>query len=230
MALSIRNAIVLACALCLQAHAAPKPSSLPIVLDAQSFEIDWKNSFTSYKKVQITQGNMSITADQGQVKGTGVNFEDSHWKFWGSVRIMMQEGALNSDEAQAFFANNQLTRATASGKPATFQQKIAKADKTVNGHSENIDYDAARGMVHLTTDAYLSDGQNEIRDQSLKYDMIGQRLIADQAEQQGQRVHIIVTPPPPKSQGAPGATPPATPPGAAAPPATPPGPAVPPTS
>jgi lipopolysaccharide export system protein LptA len=218
MAFSTRKVIMLACLWALQAHGAPKSAPLPIDFTAQSSEIDYKNSFTTFKKVQITQGNMSITADQGQVKGTGVNFQDSHWTFRGSVKILVQEGALNSDEAQAFFANNQLARATASGKPATFQQKIAKADKTVNGHSENIDYDAAHGMVHLTTDAWLSDGQNEIRDQSLRYDMIGQRLIADAAEQQGQRVHIIITPPPPKSQQA---SPAATP---AAPTATPPAP------
>ena len=213
MAFSIRNALVLACALALQAHAAPKPAPLPIDFTAQSFEFDYKNNFTTFKKVQITQGSLSITADQGQVKGTTVDFQDSHWVFRGSVKILVQEGTLNSDEAQAFFANNQLARATASGKPATFQQKIPKADKTVNGHSETIDYQVGQGIVHLTTDAYLSDGQNEIRDQSLKYDLIGQRLIADPAEQQGQRVHIIVTPPP-KSQGAPAnnAAPPASPP------------------
>jgi lipopolysaccharide transport protein LptA len=208
MALSIRNAFVLACALGLQAHAAPKPASQPIDFTAQSFEFDYKTNFTTFKKVQISQGNMSITADQGQLKGTTVNFQDSHWKFSGAVKIVVPAGALNSDEAQAFFANNQLERATASGKPATFQQKIAKADKTVNGHSESIDYDAAKGIVHLTTDAYLSDGQNEIRDQSLKYDMIGQRLIAEASEQRGQRVHIIITPPPPKPQAAPTAQPP----------------------
>jgi lipopolysaccharide transport protein LptA len=219
MAFSIRNAFVLACALSVQAHAAPKAAPLPIDFSAQSFEFDYKNNFTTFKKVQITQGNMSITADQGQVKGTTVNFEDSHWVFRGAVKILVQQGALNSEEAQAFFANNQLARATASGKPATFQQHIPKADKTVNGHSESIDYQVGQGLVHLTTDAYLSDGQNEIRDQSLKYDMVGQRLIADQAEQQGQRVHIIITPPPPKSSGTPasGATPPA--PAGSAPPA-----------
>jgi lipopolysaccharide transport protein LptA len=225
MALSIRNTFVLACALALfalQTNAAPKSAPLPIDFTAQSFEFDYKNNFTTFKKVQITQGNMSITADQGQVKGTTVDFQDSHWIFRGTVKILVQDGSLNSDEAQAYFANNQLARATASGKPATFQQKIAKADRVVNGHSENIDYEVGRGMVHLTTDAFLSDGQNEIRDQSLKYDMIGQRLIADQAEQQGQRVHIIITPPP-KSQATPaGGTPPAAPsPGPAAPPANP---------
>jgi lipopolysaccharide export system protein LptA len=208
MAFSTRKVLALACLWALQSHAAQKPAPLPIDFTAQESDIDYKNSFTTFKKVQITQGNMSITADQGQVKGTGVNFEDSHWIFRGSVKIVVQDGVLNSDEAQAFFANNQLARAMASGKPATFQQKIAKADKTVNGHSDNIDYDAAHGMVHLTNDAWLSDGQNEIRDQSLRYDMIGQRLIAPASEQQGQRVHITITPPPPKTPAAPTAPPP----------------------
>jgi lipopolysaccharide export system protein LptA len=213
MALSIRNALVLACAVSLAAHAAPKSTPLPIDFTAQSSEIDYKNSFTSFKKVVITQGNLSISADQGQVKGTGVNFQDSHWTFRGSVKISVPQGLLNSDEAQAFFSNNQLAKATASGKPATFQQKVAKADKIVNGHSDSIDYDAGQGIVHLTTDAWLSDGQNEIRGQSLKYNVIAQSLIADAPEQQGQRVHIIITPPPPKSQGAPApAAPPPPPP------------------
>jgi lipopolysaccharide export system protein LptA len=197
MALSTRNALMLVCAWALQAHAAPKSAPLPIDFTAQSSEIDYKNSFTSFKK--ITQGNLSISADQGQVKGTGVNFQESHWVFRGTVKITVPQGMLNSDEAQVFFNNNQLARATANGKPATFQQKVEKADKIVNGHSDSIDYDAGQGIVHLTTDAYLSDGQNEIRGQSLKYNVIAQSLIADAPEQQGQRVHIIITPPPPKT-------------------------------
>jgi lipopolysaccharide transport protein LptA len=199
MAFSTREVLMLACLWALQVQGAPKSAPLPIDLTAQSSEIDYKNSFTSFRKVQITQGNFSITADQGQVKGTGVNFQESHWRFWGSVKIVVQDGVLNSDEAQASFANNQLAKATANGKPATFQQKLAKADKTVNGHSDTIDYDAGHGIIHLTSDAFLSDGQNEIRGQSLKYDVIAQSLIADAPEQQGQRVHIIITPPPPKS-------------------------------
>jgi lipopolysaccharide export system protein LptA len=210
MASSTRKILLLGCAWALPVFGAPKPAPLPIDFTAQSSEIDYKNSFTSFRKVQITQGNLSITADAGQVKGTGVNFQDNHWIFRGAVKITVEQGVLNSDEAQVFFSNNQLTRATASGKPATFEQRIVKADKTVNGHAASIDYDASRGMVHLTGDAFLSDGQNEIRDQALKYNISAQSLIADPSEQQGQRVHIIITPPPPKSSGAaagPAATP-----------------------
>ena len=197
----------------------PRPEPKPIDFTAQSSLIDYKNSFTTFKKVEITQGNLAISADQGQVKGTGVNFQDSHWIFRGAVKITVPQGMLSSDEAQVFFTDNQLARATASGKPATFQQKVAKADKTVNGHSDSIDYDAGRGIVHLTTDAYLTDGQNEIRGQSLKYNVIAQSLIADAPEQKGQRVHIVITPPPPKTPAAVTPAPAVTP--ASAPPPNP---------
>src|SRR3984957_19219599 len=153
MAFSIRKVLLLGSAWALQAVGAPKSAPLPIEFTAQSSEIDYKNSFTSFRKVQITQGTLAISADQGQVKGTGVNFQDNHWIFRGTVKITVEQGVLNSDEAQVFFTNNQLARATASGKPATFQQRIVKADKTVNGHAANIDYDAGAGLVHLTTDA-----------------------------------------------------------------------------
>jgi lipopolysaccharide transport protein LptA len=221
MAFSIRNLLLLlSCTWALHAVGAPKSTPLPIDFTAQSSEIDYKNSFTSFRKVQITQGNLAISADSGQVKGTGVNFQDNHWIFRGTVKITVEQGVLNSDEAQVFFVNNQLARATASGKPATFQQRIVKADKTVNGHATNIDYDAGSGLVHLTTDAFLSDGQNEISGQSLKYNLAAQSLSADAPEQQGQRVHIIITPPPPKSAAPPPAhtAPPTPPPGPAAPP------------
>jgi len=222
MAFSTVRILLLACACAfawaLPAHAAPpKSATLPIVFTAQSTEIDYKNGLTSFRKVQITQGNMAITADQGQVKGTGVNFQDTHWTFRDSVKITVDQGVLNSDDAQVFFANNELVRATATGKPATFQQKLAKADKIVNGHADNIDYDAGQGIVHLITDAWLSDGQDEIRHDSLKYNLNTQSLIADPSEQQGQRVHIIITP---KSQ-APAAPKPAAPAPAAPTPAPP---------
>jgi lipopolysaccharide export system protein LptA len=53
----------------------------------------------------------------------------------------------------------------------------------------------------------LSDGQNEIRGESLKYNVRAQSVAAEAAEQGSQRVHIIITPPPPKS-ASPKSTPP----------------------
>jgi lipopolysaccharide transport protein LptA len=177
--------------------AAPEAQPLPIDFSAQSSEIDYKNKFVSFRKVHIAQGNLAISADQGQVNGTGLEnaFDDSRWVFHGAVKVTMEQGQLNSDDAQVTFAHKLLSRAVATGKPATFQQKIEKTDKTAKGQAEVIDYDVAKGIVHLTKDSWLSDGQNEMRGESLKYNVIAQTIVAEAAEQNNQRVHIIITPP-----------------------------------
>jgi lipopolysaccharide export system protein LptA len=164
-----------------------------ILIEAQSSEMDLKNNNLIYRKVRLSQGNMSIAADVAT--GTGVDFENSHWVFRGSVKITMETGVLTSDEADITFAKKLLAKAVVSGKPAAFEQKLAKSGKLVKGHADAIDYDVAHGAVHFSKDAWLSDGQNEIRGESLKYDVLKQTISAEASEQASQRVHIIITPP-----------------------------------
>jgi lipopolysaccharide export system protein LptA len=49
-----------------RAGAAVQGTAAPIALDAQSSELDLKNNNVFFRKVRIAQGNMSVTADQGQ--------------------------------------------------------------------------------------------------------------------------------------------------------------------
>jgi lipopolysaccharide export system protein LptA len=178
--------------------AAVQRSVAPIVLDAQSSELDLKNNNVFFRKVRIAQGNMSVTADQGQASREALGFDNSVWIFRGNVKINMDQGQLSADDAQVSFIKKLLAKAVANGKPAQFQQRIEKTGKTALGHADSIDYDASKGIVRLTKDAWLSDGQNEVRGESLKYNVVAQTIVADAAEQNSQRVHIIITPPPSK--------------------------------
>ena len=164
-----------------------------ISLDAQSSELDYKNNNLLFHKVRITQGNMSVAADQAQA--TGLDFENSHWVFRGNVKITMDQGQLTSEEAEITFAKKLLSKAIVNGKPAAFEQHIAKTGKLAQGRADSIDYDVAKGVVHLSKNAWLSDGQNEIRGESLKYNVVAQNIVAEASEQGSQRVHIIITPP-----------------------------------
>src|ERR1700730_11136403 len=164
-----------------------------IALDAQSSELDYKNNNLIFHKVRITQGNMSVAADQAQA--TGLDFENSHWVFRGNVKITMDQGQLTSEEAEITFAKKLLSKAIVNGKPAAFEQRIAKTGKLAQGRADTIDYDVAKGVVHLSRNAWLSDGQNEIRGESLKYNVLAQNIVAESSEQGSQRVHIIITPP-----------------------------------
>jgi lipopolysaccharide transport protein LptA len=184
---------LLALALPASAAVAAKVEQQTILLDAQSAEMDLKSNNLIYRKVRIAQGNMSVTADQAQ--GTGLDFENSHWVFRGNVKITMDQGLLTSDEAEITFAKKLLSKAVVNGKPAAFEQRIAKTGKLAKGHADSIDYDVTKGLVHLSQNAWLSDGEREIQGESLKYNVLNQTIAAEASEQGSQRVHIIITPP-----------------------------------
>lgn len=176
------------------AMAAAHVEQQAISLDAQSSELDYKNNNLVFRKVRIAQGNMSVAADQAQA--TGLDFENSRWVFRGNVKITMEQGQLASDEAEITFAKKTLSKAIVNGKPAAFEQRIAKTGKLAQGRADTIDYDVTKGVVHFSRNAWLSDGQNEIRGESLKYNVLAQNIVAEGSEQGSQRVHIIITPPP----------------------------------
>jgi len=183
-----------------RSSAAAKETAGPITLDAQSSELDLKNNIVFFRKPRIAQGNNSVTAEQGQAsrEALGGNFDNSLWIFRGNVKITMEQGQLTSDDAQVSFIKKLLAKAVANGKPAQFQQRIEKTGKLALGHADTIDYDASQGLVRLIKNAWLSDGQNEVRGEMLKYNVVAQTIVADAAEQGSQRVHIILTPPPSK--------------------------------
>lgn len=182
--------------------AAHAPAVQPITLDAQS--LDGTQSSLLFRKVRIAQGTMSIAADTGQSLGQAADkssrlaFDDSVWTFRGDVKITMNQGLLTADDAEIKFLKQQLSTAVANGKPALFEEHIERTGKLARGHADTIDYDAGKGVVRLLKNAWLSDGQTEIRGESLKYNVVAQSIVADGAEQDAQRVHIVITPPPAK--------------------------------
>jgi lipopolysaccharide export system protein LptA len=170
----------------------------PIYLDAQSSEVGLKTNSAVFTKVRISQGKTAVTADQGQASQhkNALDFENNLWVFRGNVKITMDQGQLTSDEAQITFINKALTKAVATGKPASFEQRVEKTGKMAQGKADSIEYDVSNGIVRLSKNAFLSDGQNEIRGEMLKYNVAAQSVIAEASEQGSQRVHIIITPPP----------------------------------
>ena len=174
----------------------------PILLDSQSVSIDLKTNSAVFSKIRISQGTMSITADQGQAsqqRSADLYFENNVWNFKGNVKITMDSGQLTSEDAQITFVDSLLSKAIVNGKPAAFEQTVTKTGKLAKGRADSIDYDANKHVVRFLRDAYLNYGDNELRGQALKYDVLSQKVIAEEAEQNSQRVHITITPPPPRN-------------------------------
>jgi lipopolysaccharide transport protein LptA len=124
---------------------------------------------------------------------TGLDFANSRWTFEGDVRIdAPEQGTLRSDAALVEFRDNQIARATITGKPAQFEQKRTDSNQVARGHADEIVYDVAAGTVRLTSDAWLTNGQNEISGPLLVYNMREQKVQAATAPGTGQRIHIVI--------------------------------------
>jgi lipopolysaccharide transport protein LptA len=170
----------------------PRRSDLPISLNAASSDFDYRNNTLRFRQVQITQGTVRVEADEANA--TGLNFENSRWTFSGNVHIEVEDGSLASQDATVTFVNNEIERAVITGKPATFEHKLKESDEMARGSAANIEYDFASGTVKLTQDAYLTDGRNDIRGQTLVYSISEQRVLADAGGQADDRVRITINP------------------------------------
>jgi len=200
------------------AAAAPGSRQLPITVDAASSEVDYRTNTVVFSQVVISQGATRIQADHAHA--SGLNFANSRWTFDGHVRIDAEpRGSLRSDQAVVEFRDNRIVRATASGKPAEFEQQRGDSQQMARGRAEEIVYDVSEGTVRLSSDAWLSDGVNEISGPLLVYNIRAQRVQAAAQPGTDQRVHITIQPQsapapasaPGKPRGEPGKTSPPTP-------------------
>jgi lipopolysaccharide transport protein LptA len=189
---------------------------LPITVDAASSEVDYRTNMVVFSQVVISQGAMRVQADHAHA--SGLKFTNSRWTFEGHVRIDAEpRGSLRSDQAIVEFRDNRLARATATGKPAEFEQPRGESQPMAHGHADEIVYDVSEGTVRLSSDAWLSDGVNEISGPLLVYNIRAQRVQAATQPGSDQRVHITITPqstpaaPPGKPHNEPGKPPPANP-------------------
>jgi lipopolysaccharide export system protein LptA len=167
-------------------------ANLPIQLEARSSDVDYKNNTLLFRTVRISQGALSVEADEATA--TGLDFNDSHWQFKGHVKITTKDGFLKADEARITFLTNQLSAADAYGAPANFEQR--RADSVATGHAREIEYRPSSATIKLTKEASLSDGRNDISGNTLLYNLRDQRVIANPEDQSNERIRITIAPKP----------------------------------
>jgi lipopolysaccharide transport protein LptA len=191
------------------AVAAEYDAKAPINLEAASSDFDYRNNTLVFSRVKITQGGLVVEAQEANA--TGLEFENSQWTLKGQVRITVPDGKLASDSATVSFRDNQIVSAQVRGTPATFEQRLKENRQLAQGRAKDIEYDVRNGTVQLSGDAWLSDGQNEIRGQKLVYDIGKQRVAANPGATEAGGVKITINPkqqPDSKAPASPGAVPP----------------------
>jgi len=172
---------------------APKDArKLPI--DVASSNVDYKGDSVVFKDVVITQGETKVQADHAHATRLD-DFDNSHWTFEGNVRIFgEQHGNLRSDQAVVEFRNSRISKATITGNPAEFEQKRTDSDLTARGRAKEIVYDVGDGTIRLSTDAWLTDGRNEISGPELVYNIREQAVQAATRPGSEDKIHIKIEP------------------------------------
>ena len=161
----------------------------PVRWSADSMSLDYQShQITLRGAVKITQGDVSVVADQAEA--TGLDAQDSHWVFSGKVHVHAEgEGELQSDRATVQFSHSNVARVVVTGEPAQFEQAGVPGGGQARGHAGTIDYDVVAGIVRLTDDAWLSDGRSE-----LTYPLITYNVRQKSLQAEGGRGHSIVAP------------------------------------
>jgi lipopolysaccharide transport protein LptA len=167
-------------------------STAPINLEAASSDFDYRNDTLLFRRVKITQGGLQVEALEA--RATGLNFENSKWNLKGQVRITVPDGKLASDEATVTFRDNEIVSAIVRGSPATFEQRLETTRQLAQGRAQTIEYDVRNDTVRLDGDAWLTDSQNEIRGNTLVYDIGRQRVAANPGETEPGGVRITINP------------------------------------
>jgi lipopolysaccharide transport protein LptA len=162
--------------------------------DADSIDADFKTNILHLKgDVLITYGKMTVRADKALATAGG-DFKNSRWTFEGNVRInAVPRGSLRSDEAIVEFSDSQLKRATATGKPAEFDQTGEDSNVIAHGHANEIVYEVGEGTVRLSDDAWVTDGRNNITSPVITYNLTEERVQAT-ASQGTERIHVTIDP------------------------------------
>jgi lipopolysaccharide transport protein LptA len=182
--------------LCLPCLAAAQVNDLdmrlPMDIDANNTTFDGKNSMIIFNGLRLTQGTVSIQADEG--RATRMELEDSTWQFSGNVIINIGAGRIECDSADLFFDDFRLQRAVVKGSPAIYNLRRAGSDDVTHGEAGRLRYDVDAGIIEFTEQATITEGGNQISSNMLVYNIAEQRINAGSSGEEDGRVRITYTP------------------------------------
>ena len=178
--------------------AADDAQPLPISLDADSSSFDRQTDSVTFRGLTITQGDLGIEADEALA--SGLDFEQSEWRFSGNVRFTIGSATIEADAAEIRFEGHELLLAELRGNPAVFEDFSVARDEPVRGGANRLYYDNVDRILLLSDGAWFNQGPNEIKGCALTYDFEQESVIFGSSDC-GERVQITIVPPTEEPEG-----------------------------
>lgn len=170
-------------------------TKLPITIDAESTDYSGEESILTFNKLNLSQGNISITADSGQANK--LDFENSVWQFNGNVKIILSDGEINAESTYLEFKGHQIKIATIRGvSEDQARLTLQRQDKlsVTTATADRIDYDFDAGMIDFSGRVSIVEDGNKISSSYLVYNIKKQTIQAQSKSQNDPKVKITFTP------------------------------------
>ena len=175
-------------------HAQEDAGPRTYVLDCmESLSIDLKSNRSVCKKLAVSDGSTTLTADEGTADETNDVFQDSSWQLKGNVSIEFQTAKLSAENAALRFRANELVYAELSGSPVEMSDFIQEQNATIRGTAERIVYDSRGATLQLLGQATLALDANEYQGCDLIYNLNDKTFNSGSSEC---GVRVRVAPPP----------------------------------
>ncbi len=113
--------------------------------------------------------------------------------FSGDVRLDKGSIHIEADEARLRARDGEVQEGTLIGQPVTFRQQPEDA-APITGEAGRIEYDAVNRVVVLTGGAWIRQGTDEFRGETIRYDLDASKVLATSSESVDERVKIIFQP------------------------------------
>lgn len=191
MASSIPNRVGASLCAAIVTGLAAAAEPLPISLDAESSTFDRETNTVIFKRLNITQGDMLIRADEAVAQG--LDFEQGEWRFAGSVMFTVDNTSIEADSATITFLANELQLAELVGVPAQFEQVTDADQEPVSGGASTLSFDNVAQVMRMLGDAWFQQGPSEFRGCDLIYDL-EQEQITSGSSDCGQPIVITILP------------------------------------
>ena len=167
-------------------------AELPINIDAESTGYLADESVLTFTKLNLSQGQISISADRGEA--SKLDFENSTWKFEGNIRITLENGSIESDFAHLEFEGHQIKTARIQGSPAKLLFNREDEVTRTSAIANRIDYDFQKSLIDFTGNVSIQEGGNKISSEYLVYNIKDQSIQALSDIKDNSKVKITYTP------------------------------------
>lgn len=119
--------------------------------------------------------------------------------FIGNVQVEKGSIQVSADEVRLRAREGEVQEGTLIGTPVKFQQQ-PEGGELVTGQARRIEYDAVNRVIELTGQAWVRQGGDEFRGETIRYHLDARRVLATSDRSVPERVRIIFQPREPQQQ------------------------------